>query len=256
LALGHGGCTVLETADGRVILYDAGAINGPEVTQRQIAPFLWSRGIQRIDEVILSHADLDHFNGLPDLLERFAIGQITLTPSFADRPSEAVRVTLRAIERHGIPTRVVRQGDVLTAHEVEMAVLHPPAAGPEGNENARSLVLHVRHRRRTILLTGDLEGPGLEKLLRSPPLTVDVLMAPHHGSKTSNIPALADWARPRVVVSCEGLPRGAQRAEEPYSQRGAHFLPTWPHGAVTIRLDRDGKMVVETFRSRQRIVIP
>ena len=74
LPVGHGGCTVLETPDGRTLLYDAGALAGPEVTRRQIAPFLWSRGIRRIDEVILSHADLDHFNGLPSLLDRFAIG--------------------------------------------------------------------------------------------------------------------------------------------------------------------------------------
>jgi competence protein ComEC len=56
LAVGHGGCTVLETPDGRVLVYDAGALGGPEVTRRQIAPFLWHRGIRRIDEVLLSHA--------------------------------------------------------------------------------------------------------------------------------------------------------------------------------------------------------
>jgi competence protein ComEC len=56
LAVGHGGCTVLETPDGRTLLYDAGSLAGPEVTRRQIAPYLWHRGIRRIDEVILSHA--------------------------------------------------------------------------------------------------------------------------------------------------------------------------------------------------------
>jgi competence protein ComEC len=55
LAVGHGGCTVLETADGRIVLYDAGSMSGPDVTRRFIAPYLWSRGIRRIDEVILSH---------------------------------------------------------------------------------------------------------------------------------------------------------------------------------------------------------
>jgi competence protein ComEC len=55
LAVGHGGCTVLETPDGRTLLYDAGALGGPDVTRRQIAPYLWYRGIRRIDEVFLSH---------------------------------------------------------------------------------------------------------------------------------------------------------------------------------------------------------
>src|SRR5260370_18671777 len=70
LAVGHGGCIVLETPDGRTLLYDAGSLRGPDVGRYQIAPYLWSRGIRRIDEVFLSHADLDHFNGLRDLLER------------------------------------------------------------------------------------------------------------------------------------------------------------------------------------------
>src|SRR5438128_7169068 len=75
LAVGHGGCVVLETADGRTLLYDVGSLGGPEMTRRHLAPFLWQRGIRRIDEVFLSHADLDHFNGLTALLERFALGQ-------------------------------------------------------------------------------------------------------------------------------------------------------------------------------------
>jgi competence protein ComEC len=177
LAVGHGGCTVLETPDGRTLLYDAGALGGPEVTRRQIAPFLWSRGIRRVDEVFLSHADLDHFNGLPALLERFAVGQVTCTPTFADKTTPGVAHTLQALERRGIPVRVVKAGDRLTAGPAVLEVLHPPAEGPPGNENARSLVLAVRHAGHTLLLTGDLEGPGLERVLALPPVRCEVLMS-------------------------------------------------------------------------------
>src|SRR5207247_7169595 len=114
VAVGHGGCSVLEMPDGRTVLYDAGAMDGPDVTRRQIAPFLWSRGIRHIDEVILSHADLDHFNGLTGLLERFAVRQVTCTPSFANNAIEGVQVTLAALESHGVPMRAVRAGDVLS----------------------------------------------------------------------------------------------------------------------------------------------
>jgi competence protein ComEC len=54
LAVGHGGCTVVETPEGHTLLYDAGAMSGPDVAVRRIAPYLWNRGIRRIDEVILS----------------------------------------------------------------------------------------------------------------------------------------------------------------------------------------------------------
>jgi competence protein ComEC len=254
LAVGHGGCAVFETSDGRVLLYDAGSLNGPEVTARRIAPFLWHRGIRRIDEVILSHADLDHFNGLPDLLERFAIGQVTCTPTFAEKDTPGVPFTIKALRKHKVPRRIAQAGDILTLSDMQIDVLHPPPTGPEGNENARSMVLLVRHAGHSILLTGDLEGHGLTSLLSNTPLPVDILMAPHHGSATSNNSQLAAWAQPQIVVSCEGLPRGQIRGPEPYTRTGAAFLGTWPHGAVTIH-SRAGSMVVETFQSRQRFVV-
>jgi competence protein ComEC len=116
------------------------------------------------------------------------------------------------------------------------------------------MVVLIRHAGHSILLTGDLEGPGLTSLLSNTQLPVDILMAPHHGSATSNNSQLAAWAQPKIVVSCEGLPRGQIRGPEPYTRTGAAFLGTWPHGAVTIH-SRAGSMIVETFQSRQRFVV-
>jgi competence protein ComEC len=251
LAVGHGGCTIIETADGRRLLYDAGAMAGPEVTRRHIAPFLWHRGIRRLDHVFVSHADLDHFNGLPALLERFDVGQITWTPSFAERRTEAVRHVVQDVERRRIPTRVVKSGDQIDVGEVTMEVLHPPAHGPAGVENFRSMVLLMRYRNLSMLLTGDLEGPGLERVLNLPAVPLDVLMAPHHGSRSANIPELAMWARPKVVVSCQGEHLARNRRHTAYDEIGARFLGTWPHGAVTVRHDGD-TWIVETYQTACR----
>jgi competence protein ComEC len=250
LAVGHGGCTVLETSDGRVLLYDAGALGGPDVTRRQIAPFLWSRGIRRIDEVLLSHADLDHFNGLPSLLERFAVKQVTCTPTFASKSEKGVSVTLEALRGHHVPVRIVQSGDRLIAGDVVMEVMHPPQIGPEGNENARSLVLLIRHEGHTILLTGDLEGPGLQRVLQLTAPKVDVLMAPHHGSRASNNPQLARWAKAKLAVACQGPPRRV--AADPYSSLGAIFWGTWPEGAVIIE-SLAGSLTAETFVSKRKV---
>jgi competence protein ComEC len=165
-----------------------------------------------------------------------------------------VRETLAAIERAGVRTRVVKAGDRLTAGDVTFDVLHPPAAGPEGAENARSLVLEVRHLGHTLLLTGDLEGSGLEMLLAQSPRPVDVLMAPHHGGKSANPPALAAWARPRLVVACQGPPPWPTQVPAVYESRGARYLGTWPHGAITLASHRTG-LVAETFKSGQRFVV-
>jgi competence protein ComEC len=254
LAVGHGGCTVIETPEGRTLLYDAGALGGPDVTRRQIAPYLWHRGIRRIDEIFLSHADLDHFNGLIGLSERFPIAQVTCTPTFEDKPIRAVALTLDTLEQKRIPRRIARAGDRLTSGSLALEVLHPPANGPDGPENARSLVLLLRHAGHTILLTGDLEKEGLERVLQLPAPTVDVLMAPHHGSRTANTPELAAWAHPRLVVACQGPPRGPARQHESYRAQGAAVLGTWPHGAISIKSHANG-LWVTTFRSKLSTMI-
>jgi competence protein ComEC len=254
LAVGHGGCTVIETPDGRTLLYDTGALGGPDVTRRQVAPFLWSRGIRRIDEVFLSHADLDHFNGLPQLLDRFAVGQVTWTSTFADKQAPGVEYVVSELAHRGVAVRVAKAGDMLTAGPVSLEVLHPPAEGVAGNENARSLVLTVRHAGHTILLTGDLEGEGMRRVLSLPPTRCQVLMAPHHGSRAADPGGLAQWARPKVVISCQGPPRTPGGTPDVYAARGAQFLSTWDQGAVTVRSHVSG-LVVETFRTAQRIVV-
>jgi competence protein ComEC len=255
LAVGHGGCTVIETPDGRTLLYDAGSLAGPDVTRRQIAPFLRQRGIARIDELLLSHADLDHFNGVNDLLDRFAVGQVTLTPTFADKTTPGVLLTLNALAARGITLRRVKAGDRLRIGEITLEVLHPPAIGPDGNENARSLVLEIRHGRHVLLLTGDLEGAGLRRVLDDlPPRRIDVLMAPHHGSHRTNTVELARWARPRVVVSCQGRPGLARELRDRYRETGAHLLDTHRHGAITVRSSAGG-LVVETFLTGQCLLV-
>jgi competence protein ComEC len=255
LAVGHGSCVVLELPDGRTLLYDAGSLAGPEVAERQIMPFLWHRGIRRIDEIFLSHADLDHFNGLPALLERFAVGLVSCTPTFADKTQPGVQYTLEVLDRHRIPRRILRAGDRLTAADVTLEVLHPPPVGPDGNENTRSLVLLVRHAGHALLLTGDLEGAGLARLLELPREQADVLMAPHHGSRTGYRPELTAWAQPQVVISCQGPPRWPRPGPEPYTEGSAVFLGTWPHGAVTVRSNSLG-LAVETFLTHLRWGVP
>src|SRR5262249_34701522 len=117
-----------------------------------------------------------------------------------------------------------------------------------------SLVLLVKHAGHSLLLTGDLEKEGMKRVLGLRPVPVDVLMAPHHGSLKANPKELAEWARPVLVVSCQGPPRGGGRARGLYPKGELPVLGTWPHGAVTVRSGRTG-LVVETFRTGQRFVI-
>jgi competence protein ComEC len=255
LAVGHGGCCVMETPDGRVLLYDIGAVVGPEFVERQVLPYLRERGIRRIDEVFLSHADLDHFNGLLVLCEQINVGQVTRTPTFAEKDARGVRYVTAWLDDHRIPVRIVHEGQSLSAGDVVINVLHPPevvAESKQESENSRSMVLRIQYHGQSILLTGDLTGPGIDRLVSSQPESVDVLMAPHHGSLSSNGETLATALQPQVVISCQGPrpdPRSLQKAYP-----AARCFDTWTHGAVEINCQRAG-IVVTTFRTGERLVV-
>ncbi len=72
------------------MLYDAGELAAPAAATRTIAGFLWSRGITHLDAVVLSHADVDHYNGLPGVLERFSVGAIYVTPQMFEKHNPAI----------------------------------------------------------------------------------------------------------------------------------------------------------------------
>jgi competence protein ComEC len=252
LSVGHGGCAVIETPDGRCLMYDAGSTVGPAVARRTVAPYLWHRGVRRIDELFVSHADADHFNGVAELVRRFPVGQVTLTPSFADKPAADVAATLEALDRAGVPRRIASTGDRFTAGEVELEVLHPPPSGPPGVENERSLVLHVRYKGRSLLLTGDLEKTGAAWVLDRPPVRCDVLMAPHHGSRAALPRRLVEWAAPGLVVVSRGPARG--NTVGPADAPAAAVWDTHTCGAVTIRCHSTG-VVAEAFRTGEVRVV-
>ncbi len=264
LAVGHGGCVVIETPDNRVLLYDVGTTRGPDTVRRVIAPYLWQRGITRIDEVFLSHADLDHFNGLPELLERFPIGRVTHTPTFADKTTRGVETVLDTLDRRGIARRIAVVGERFEAGAVTLEVLHPPSEGPAGNENTRSLVLLVRSGTNTILLTGDLEGEGQAQVRLKPIPAVDVMLAPHHGGKSANAPQpgpgntlfpglMAQWAKPKLVISSQ-RPGPTDHLAGAYGGVGAIVWDTPTAGAVTVRCHSSG-VITEAFRTGEVRVV-
>ena len=106
---------MLDLPSGETLLYDAGEMAAPAAATRTIAGFLWSRGITHVDAVVLSHADVDHYNGLPGVLERFSVGAIYVTPQMFEKHNPAILFLHDAIDRSGVPLREVWSGKRFTA---------------------------------------------------------------------------------------------------------------------------------------------
>lgn len=213
-SMGHG-CGILVRAPGaRTLLYDAGRLGAPAAARRALTGLLWSEGITRIDTAVVSHADADHFNALPDLLDRFTVGEVVVPEPFLQSRSVQAAELLRRVAARGVPVRVARAGDSFALSTLcRVRVLHPPAAahplpaGPDHRaaDNETSLVLSVESAGRRLLLTGDIERDALRRFVAAGVESCDVLVAPHHGSRTSLPPDIARVTRPSwVLVSGSG----------------------------------------------------
>lgn len=241
LSMGHGAAVLLELPGGEKLLYDAGRFGAPENANRSISGALWSKGITHLDAVVLSHCDSDHYNAIPELLERFSVGVVYVSPVMFEDMNSGLDVLRAAIDRYKVPIRVLRAGERLAVGGgCRVEVLHPPRNGILGSANANSLVLCAEYAGRRILLPGDLEPPGFEDLLAESPLHSDVLLVPHHGSQSSNPPGLAAWATPQWVIISGSHRWETATTEAAYTSAGAQVFHTADVGAVEVRIDGRG----------------
>jgi competence protein ComEC len=245
-AVGHGCGIVVRSPTGRCLLYDAGRLGAPGAARRAIAAVLWSEGVSRIDTLVISHADADHFNAVPELLERFAVGEIVVSEAFTRSPCAGVTDLIGRAAAGGVPVRTVAAGDSFAVDPLcRVRVLHAENGPFVAGDNERSLVLAVEAAGRRFVLTGDLEGPALADFVANDPDACDVLVAPHHGSRTSLPAHVAAATRPDfVLVSGVGGPAWAEvKAAYRAAAGNARVLKTGGEGAIALSLAAGGVAV-------------
>jgi competence protein ComEC len=252
LAVGHGNCAAARLGD-RTVLIDAGSLTNPYAGERLIAPWLWANGVGRLDAVLVSHADADHFNAVPALADRFPIDAVYLTPAFFRWPQSAAKALVAELQARGIPIRFLWEGDRFVEAGATIAVRWPPANLRPSSDNAASAVFEIAAQGRTVLGTGDLEKEGLARLLASGARGPDVFVLPHHGGKSSNPAELADSAQPLAAL-CSQHERSGDTLFH-YRQAGAVGFRTDVDGTIAVRW-RSGELVVESFATRRRLRLP
>ena len=241
--VGHGTSIIVQTPEHECWLYDAGKMGDPDKAFYPMANCLWAFQIKRIDRLILSHADADHFNAVEALSKRFAIGQVVTTQRFLHSSDTAMRPVLKLLQKREFPTVTPHAGEFLHQQAWSCQVLHPQVHETEATDNADSLTLLMQYAGRTILLPGDLEGEGTRRMLRGPPTKVDVLMAPHHGSLADSPAPLLGWCKPKHVVISGGTRATRQSVRDAFAANGAAdvWITAADH-AIRIEIDPDGRM--------------
>jgi competence protein ComEC len=209
-----------------LLLFDTGPRFGEDndAGRRMLLPLMQSRGESRVDVMILSHADADHVGGAQSIIDRMPVDAL--------RSSLAAGNPLRA---NALAHTACEAGQHWAWDGVRFAILHPFASDyrPGAKTNALSCVLRVvDDRGDSALLTGDVEAPGEARLVaraRADPdaaLRSDVLVVPHHGSRTSSTDAFLDAVRPGVAVIQVGYrSRYGHPAADVVARYGAHRIP-------------------------------
>ncbi len=226
------GLSVVIRTHRHVLVYDTGASwgSGYDLGEIAVLPHLRGLGVRRLDMLLLSHADNDHIGGAGAVISGL--------------PVERILTSDTGHERAPPGSRSCYQGQAWEWDRVQFSMLWPPADAPyRGNDS--SCVLLVRSESGSVLLTGDIEAPVERRLLvqYGDELAVDVLMAPHHGSKTSSSRAFLRRTRPRVALVSSGYrnrfghphPAVAER----YHRLGIPLINTASEGAIEVRLRHD-----------------
>ncbi|MEM9587462.1 MAG: ComEC/Rec2 family competence protein [Planctomycetota bacterium] len=241
--VGHGTSVVLRSDDS-VWLYDCGRLGNEAGDSREIDSVLWSLGVTRLDGIVLSHADADHFNALPGLLQRFFVDKIVTPPGMLSENEPALVDARAAIERFGVPVHEVASGDRVAIGNHQADILHPPSDRLTGSDNANSLVVRWQTDAGVMILPGDLEEPGTTALMDQPrPPAGGVLMAPHHGSLASGAEKVLSWARPGAVIVSGGKRSGRPEVTEFLSAHGSMVYCTNTQGAIRVRMSPDATEV-------------
>lgn len=226
LDVGQGLAVVTRTRN-RALLFDTGMAyqSGGSVAERVVLPFLESRGISRIDWLIVSHDDIDHSGGFETLVAGIDTGRV-----LAGEPLTGAQACRAGLE--------------WIVDGVRFRILHPkPAAELVGND--ASCVLLLSAGPHSILLTGDIEADAEREMIeRGLPGTVDVVVVPHHGSLTSSSTPFVQATSPRIAVVSAGydnrwgFPRDV--VVERWLSVGADVINTATAGAVSLRLCAGG----------------
>jgi competence protein ComEC len=250
LDVGQGLAIVIKT-ESHNLLYDAGPqySSQSDSGSRIVLPYLRGEGINRLDGFVVSHNDNDHSGGMVSVLAQMPVAWIA--SSLAEGNSGFT----------GKEHMRCYAGQSWEWDGVYFEMLHPQWESYDDDgirDNDRSCVLRVTSKFGSLLIPGDIErGAELELLENQPDkLAADVLIAPHHGSKTSSTPAFVAAVKPAVVIFTMGYlnrfnhPKPA--VVERYMQNGSRIYRSDHDGAVSLGFSGKRAIAIRRWRSQQQ----
>jgi competence protein ComEC len=257
LNVGHGSANLLELPSGRVVLIDGGARSGPgyDCGARLISPFLWHKGIGRINDVFISHDDSDHYNGITTLIKRFKPERLWLPYLSAGKQGYIRLVDLA--RKQGVEIIVPEPGVLISEAAAQISVLGGNDRFTANNEDDRGLVLRLNTGGTSILFPGDITiARELELVYHEKDLHTTFLLSPHHGSATSNSLEFLAAVSPEWLIISSGNSSSshfpAQKTLKSARRLEIPILNTATDGTIAITMFGDGDGYLLTRMNGQK----
>jgi len=257
LDVGHGQAILAQLPGQANVLFDAGSFHKSNIGSRIVAPFLHYKGINKIDAIIISHNDVDHINGIPEIVEHCKVGKddIYANDAFFSRTDQwgTAKFLKDSLNENGLTIQRLGK-DFNLGRSANIKILWPTEQICQDKtlgDNDKSVVSLIEFGDRKILLCSDIEKFAQRKFLELfPDLKVDVVVVPHHGSaKTLETSFLKNLEADISICSCgrtqyERLQANKQRNE-------TKSFHTARNGAITVCINKDGAIRTATFAQRR-----
>jgi len=244
LDVGHGQAMLIRLPGAANVLFDAGSLHKNDVSRRIVTPFLDYSGINRIDAIIVSHNDVDHINGIPEVVEHCEVDGIYANDAFfskADRWGTA-KFLEESLNEKGF--KIQHLDDELDfGSRAKVKILWPSKQASQDetlSDNDKSMVSLIEFAGTEILLCSDIEKFAQRELLRFfPNLKPEVVVVPHHGlAKTLDADFLEKLEADILMSSCDRRQYEGQQAIRQRSKARPFF--TARDGALTVYIDKGG----------------
>lgn len=268
LDVGQGSAALVEFPEGPCMLIDGGGFPDHlafDIGEKVVAPFLWRNKIRTIDTMVLSHPDSDHMNGLFFIARHFNVKEVWAVGDSSE--SESFRRFVDILDQRNIrrlPYAEISRSRQIRGAKVEL--LYPPGDFHKRKKKERwrnwnncSLTVRITFGSRSFLFPGDIMADAEEELvsMAGPDLKSGVLVAPHHGSRTSSTPEFIRQVNPEVVVISSGrkIRKSEEAVLERYRQLPCRIYRTYDDGAVCMSTDGAG-LWIKTARGAHRLGDP
>lgn len=260
LDVSHGQAILARLPGKANILFDAGSLHRSDIGTRIVAPFLDCAGINKIDAVIISHNDIDHINGIPEIAEHCKVGGVYANDDFFDRTDVwgTAKFLNNCLTEKGLGIKRLDK-NLNPSSGADIKILWPSrqiSNSEDLSDNDKSLVALIEFAGTRILLCSDIEKYAQREILRLyPDLKADIVVVPHHGLATTLDMKFLESLDADVLISSCGRSQYERMARDTVPVRGAPEKagPFYTHkdGAITVCIDKDGTIKTAAFAKRQ-----